>query len=334
MISFRERNPVRIGIVSLVGLVIALAITFSLNKIPFIAGSYQLNARFADAAGLNAEDEVRIAGIKVGKVTGISLHDDSVVVSMAISRKVLIPQSANAQITLNTILGTKFVAIDARGGGSAFQPGSTISLDRTKIPFEIYQVTDQAVALLGNVDAELLNRSFRALAEIANDPDRDLARLAEAGSKAAGAIATRSESLDELIRKGDTLLTTLDESSSDIRSLIESSNEVLSVLAKRRATVRELLRNTDLLAGSLGGLLAQNRAQIDSVLRDLHAALVIVDSNLRQVEEALRLLGPSTESFARTFWDGRWANICVYAIDPLGAGDPPNGPKGCDPLAP
>jgi len=90
---------------------------------------------------------------------------------------------------------------------------------------------------------------------------------------------------------------------------------VLEVLAKRRATVQALLRNTDRLATQLADLLHDNRPELDTILNDLHATLEIVDDSLGQLENAIKLLGPSSEAFARIAYGGRWASICTMALE-------------------
>lgn len=324
-LSITERNPVTIGIASLIGLGIIAALAFSLNRIPFIARNYVLHAEFADAAGLAPENEVRVAGIKVGRVSDVALRKDRVIVTMEIDDGVEIPQNSTAAIGLKTILGTKYVAINARAEGKPLPEGATIPLLRTSIPFEIYQSTNAAVELLEGIDAEALNEGFRALEELTLDPDRDLARTLKGTGDVAKAIASEDEALRALVKRGDEVLGVLDESSPEIQALISNSNQLLEILARRRAVVQSLLRNTDLLASQLGGLLEDNQEEIKTILEELNTILKIVDSQLGQLEEAVRLLGPSSESLSRLVWTGRWANICIYAIE--GVAGTPNSPN-------
>lgn len=328
MISFRERDPLRVGIASLVALTAIFAFTFSWNRLPFIAKNFELVAEFADAAGLSPDNEIRIAGIKVGKVAEVSISKDRVLVTMRIDDETQIPRTAIAEINLNTILGTKFISIDATDPGPFLSDGDRIPMSQTKIPFEIYQASNATVDLLQDIDAKKLNEGFRALADIADDPQRNIARTLEAGGAATQAIASQSEALASMIVKGDQLVTTLDESSPDLQAVIGNSQRLFSVIAKRRATIKSLLINTETFTQSLGGLLKDRRTDIDRILRDLHLTLVIVDRNLAEIEEALRLLGPSSESFARITWTGPWANICVAALATSDAGGPGTGSSG------
>lgn len=331
MISFRERSPYKVGVASIAVLATVLLLSFNFDRLPFIDTGYTIKADFADASGLSPDNEVRIAGIKVGRVRRIDLAGTKVRVTMSIMKGTEIPQQSTAEIALSTILGTKFVAIDAAKPGPLLGAGSLIPLTRTAVPFEIFQASNKTVSLLTKIDAQKLNEGFRALANVADDPDRNIAKTLGGVADVTGAIASQSDSLSSILSRGEQLVSTLDGSSPDIQAAISNTDQLLSILAKRRQTVQSLLRNTALLTGSLGGLLHDSHPQIDRVLKDLHTTLTIVDANIGQLEEALRVVGPSSESLGRILWNGRWGNICVAALNQIGTGTTANGPAGCDP---
>jgi phospholipid/cholesterol/gamma-HCH transport system substrate-binding protein len=339
--SFRDRNPVRLGIVSILVMGFLMVASFSFKKLPFIANTYTLTAEFADAAGLIRDNEVRVAGIKVGRVTNVELARDRVIVTLAITKGTEIPKEATAEISLKTILGTKFVVIDATKPGALLKDGDKIPLAQTSIPFEIYQVANSAVDLLTDVDGKQLNEAFQALADVTADPNRNLARTLDGAAKVLGTLGGKRDAVDTLIKQGEQVLAALDESTPDIVKIIEHSNVVMEVLARRRSTVQGLLRNTDRLAQQLGTLLRDKRPELDTILEDLHATLKIVDASLGELQKALAIVGPSSEAFARIAWKGRWADICTMAIEAnvpplppivIGTGAPgsPTGPQDCD----
>ena len=72
-IPFRERNPVVVGAVSLAVVLGLLLLAFNAEKLPIIGGGDTYYADFKEAGGLKADDEVRIAGVRVGKVDSVSL---------------------------------------------------------------------------------------------------------------------------------------------------------------------------------------------------------------------------------------------------------------------
>ena len=340
MKSFRERNQVLVGIASIAILALIFLLAFDFKKLPFIAHNYTVTAEFADAAGLAPGSDVRIAGLKVGTVSKVKLDGDRVLVTLSIAGDTTIPRDATAAISLKTILGTKSVSIAAQGPGPYMKNGDRIPIDRTEIPFEIYQTANATVDLLTNVNGKELNDALKALAGITADPNRNVAGTLKGAANVLGTLGAHSQSLDTILSKGNEILTSLDASAPNIQTIVSHLNTAMGVLAQRRTVVQSLLRNTDELASQLGGILRNKRPDLDTVLNDLHSTLALVDANLGQVEEALKLIGPSSEAFARIVYRGRWAGICIMAIEAeaipplptinIGTGGAAGAPQDCD----
>ena len=81
-IPFRERNPVIIGAISLAVIALLILAAFKADDLPLIGGGDTYYAAFTEAGGLKANDEVRIAGVRVGKVEAVELDGDHVKVDL------------------------------------------------------------------------------------------------------------------------------------------------------------------------------------------------------------------------------------------------------------
>ena len=119
---FRERNPVTIGITGIVVILVLLFGAFNADKLPIIGGGSAYSAAFTDLSGLKKGDDVRVAGVKVGKVTGISLTHGYVKVSFKI-KGVHLGDQTTASIRVKTLLGTKYLSLDPQGTGKLSSNG-------------------------------------------------------------------------------------------------------------------------------------------------------------------------------------------------------------------
>ena len=127
----RERNPVAVGLVGLAILAIITAATYFSGNLPFIGGGTGYTAYFAEAAGLQPGNEGRVAGVTVGKVTGVSLAGDQVKVTFTVKNTWVGDQSTVA-IDIKTILGSKYLALDPLGPASQ-DPSAAIPVSRTPV---------------------------------------------------------------------------------------------------------------------------------------------------------------------------------------------------------
>ncbi|GAA3433416.1 hypothetical protein GCM10018954_030190 [Kutzneria kofuensis] len=75
---FRERNPIAIGAIGLTVIALLMLAAFFADDLPIIGGGTTYSADFSEAAGLVPGNEVRIAGVKVGKVRSVGLDGDHV----------------------------------------------------------------------------------------------------------------------------------------------------------------------------------------------------------------------------------------------------------------
>lgn len=312
--NFRERSPVLIGIVSIVAISIALTFAFKINDIPAFKKAYEVKAEFADAAGLTPENQVRVAGIKVGTVSSVELDRDRVVVTMEIENATEIPREAGAEIKLMTLLGTKFVEIDASGAGPFLADGDVIPLERTAVPYEIYQAANQGTAVLEDLDGPALNKMLEQLAKLTEVAERDVGDALAGLNELASGLNERRDDIKGLLTGARELTGTLAGEGPNIIRLIDASNEVLGSLAGQREEIQTLLEATKQVAGELGDLLHDHRGEIDSILERLHKALVVVDRNLEHVDAAFQYAGPSARYFARVEQQGRWVDIFTCAL--------------------
>lgn len=115
-----------VGIFTLLGIAAMGFLSVRLGRIEiFPAPGYTLFANFDNIAGLKTGNEVEIAGVKVGKVTGIALKDNRARVTMRINQGVEIDDEAIASVLTSGLIGDKYVSV-ALGAGDDLKDGGTI----------------------------------------------------------------------------------------------------------------------------------------------------------------------------------------------------------------
>src|SRR4051794_17437197 len=117
MIPFRERNPVIVGAVSLAAVGLLMLAAFRAQDLPVIGGGDTYYAAFAESGGLKADDEVRIAGVRVGKVDAVELDGDHVKVAFRINDDTGFGKKTSAAIKVKTLLGAMYLSLDPAGSG-------------------------------------------------------------------------------------------------------------------------------------------------------------------------------------------------------------------------
>jgi len=322
MMAFRERNPYVIGITSVLVLAALTGLAFSVGILHLLEKTYPVKAEFTDAAGIRSGATVRVAGVKAGRITGIKAdrNHGKVVISMVVNKGVHLGPDTHAEVALETLLGTRFVRLS----GPVVKPyledepesARTIPNDRTKTPFDIFDLTKIGTKSIEATDTAKLNQFIKDLANITEGKHDQLAQLLDGVNKVSTAVNDREGQLRQLLDRFDQLSGLLAEKDQTLVSLIDQSQGILNLVEQRRNDIASGLNTTDQLTASLSGLLSANKGLLNSILATLHPTLDVITKNQQHVDAALSWLGPGSLGLAKATTHGPWADIYVRAVGP------------------
>ena len=158
-----ERNPIAVAIVGLLLLAVIAFGVFDSANLPIIGGGTGYTAYFAEDAGLQAGNEVRVAGVIVGRVTGISLAGNKVAVGFKV-KGAWVGDDTKAAIKIKTLLGDKYLALDPLGTQPQ-NPATPIPLARTTSPYDVTQAFNGLGQEVSKIDTVQLGQSLQTLSE-------------------------------------------------------------------------------------------------------------------------------------------------------------------------
>lgn len=124
-----KRNLI-VGIFVLLGLICTGYLTIKMGKLEIFEGSgYTVSARFSTVNGLRVGANVEIGGVKIGRVTDISLDTRTYlpVVKMRIQQSVELSDDVMAGIKTSGLIGDKYVDITPGGSSTMLGEGSVIT---------------------------------------------------------------------------------------------------------------------------------------------------------------------------------------------------------------
>ena len=327
MTPFREMNKTVIGAVGL-GLILLLLVgAFKTDSLPIIGGGKVYYADFSEAAGLQQMDEVRIAGVKVGKVVGIDLASDHVVVKMRIKNADLGPLT-KAAIKIKTVLGRKYVALEPDGDGE-LNPSTHIPVTRTSAPFDISPAFQQLADTVGGIDSVQLAKSFTTLADTFRNTPGDVKASLNGLSRLSSTIASRDEKLRTLLDRAQGVTSVLAARDQDLVGFLEDSNLILQEVSARREAIHRLLTTTTELATQLTSLVRENRATLQPALASLRNVSAVLRKNQANLDRSLNELGPFVRVFANNLGNGRWFDTYVNNLTNPSGFTPCTKPNGC-----
>lgn len=314
MKPIRERNPVSIGVAGLLVLVLTLAAAYFSNDLPFMGGGTTYTAKFTEVAGLRADNEVRVSGVRVGKVTGIELDGDEVAVEFTVD-DVFVGDTSAASIEIKTLLGQKYLALVPHGD-KPLDPQTPIPADRTRTPFEITGVLEQLGQTADEIDTDQLAGSFDAIAETFADTSPHVRGTLNGLSKLSKTIAGRDRELGELLGNTKVVTGTLATRDKQLRTLIGDGNLLLGELQARKTAIDRLLTGVRNLSTQLAAVISDNQSKLRPALSKLDRIATVLERNQANLGRGLKNLAPFYRVFANTFSNGRWLDAYVCGMLP------------------
>jgi phospholipid/cholesterol/gamma-HCH transport system substrate-binding protein len=323
---FRERNPVPIGAISIVTLIALLALAFNVNNLPLVGGGDTYHAAFAESGGLKPGDEVRIAGVRVGKVDAVELKGDHVEATF----KVKTPDSSFgtetvAAIKVKTLLGAMFISLEPAGPGQ-LKEDSTIPVSRTRSPYNVVQAFSGLADRAEKINVEQLGKSINTLAALTKDTPAAFQSTLRGLSRVSATVASRNQQINDLLKNLDTVSGVLADRDEDIITLMNKSDILMRALVARREAVHTLLVSTSRFSQEITLLVKQSRADLKPALKNLEGVVNLLVKNQANLDESLRLMAPFYRVFANTLGDGPWFDTWIANLPPtfaLPTGDLP-----------
>lgn len=324
MISFRKRDPVRIGVAGLLVLVLGFLLALNFDSLPLVGGtSYQAN--FTEAAGLQSGNEVRVAGVKVGQVSDVSLEGDHVAVSFRV-HDAWLGDNSTAAIKIKTLLGQKYLSLDPRGEHE-MSSSDPIPVQRTMAPYDVIQAFSGLSNTAGQIDSKQLADSFHVLSDTFANTPGEVHGAVNGLSALSKTISSRDQQLQQLLNNTSGVSKTVADRNDQFQKLLKDGNLLLQELRARREAIHQLLVGTQSLSTQLTGMIDENRAQLGPTLAQLDQVTKLLQQNQGNLDHSIRSFAPFTRVFANVLGNGRWFDTYICGLLPPAIG--PINQEGC-----
>jgi phospholipid/cholesterol/gamma-HCH transport system substrate-binding protein len=327
----RERNQAAIGAVTLVLIVLVTLVSYFSDQLPLLGTGTTYQAYFAESAGLMPDNDVQVAGVKVGQVTSVALAGKKVLVKFKV-KDTKVGSATTAAIEIKTLLGEKYLALQPKGS-AAQNPDDPIPVERTTIPFELQDAFQQLSTTVGDINTQQLAQSFDAVSAALKDTPQPLKDTLNGLSDLSRTVSSRDQELANLLNNTSQVSKTLSDRNAQLQQVISDGNLLLTELQQRRDAISALLKGTRDLAAQLTGLVADNRAQLRPTLEKLGDVTDILQRNQDNLGRSLALLAPFSRLGANATGNGRWFDGYICGLFPpvVQAGGVSVNPQGCTP---
>jgi phospholipid/cholesterol/gamma-HCH transport system substrate-binding protein len=308
-------------------------------------------AQFTDVAGLVEGDEVRIAGVRVGQVTGIGLtpqKDRPVAeVSLEVEADVPLPATVQATIRYRNLVGQRYIALTEGQGaaGRTLQEGGTIPVAQTHPALDLTTLFGGFQPLFRALSPTDVNRLSFEIIKVFQGEGGTVQSLLSHVASLSSSLADKDAVIGSVIDNLTTVLGSVAARDQQLNDLIISLQQFVTGLAQDKDAIFDSLQTIDTLADTTAGLLEQARPPLAADIQSLGDLSSNVAANGDQLEQFLQLAPTKIDLITRTAINGSWFNFFVcgasgYVVLPgtgvnpsdgitVPAGGLSNGEAGC-----
>ncbi|HEX7827606.1 MAG TPA: MCE family protein, partial [Mycobacterium sp.] len=218
-------------------------------------------AVFADASSLRAGNSVRVAGIRVGTVTGLELGDDrKVTVTFNADNSIPVTAGTRAEVRYLNLVGDRYLdLVDAPGPTQALPAGSTIPLERTAPALDLDLLLGGLKPVVQGLNPQDVNALTSSLLQVFQGQSDGINSLMSHTSSFSGSLADNNEVIKQLIDNLKLLIGTMARDGDKFSTSVDRLERLVSGLSADRDPIGAAIDSLDKGTASISDLLSQTR---------------------------------------------------------------------------
>jgi phospholipid/cholesterol/gamma-HCH transport system substrate-binding protein len=279
-------------------------------------------AEFDDASGLHSGDNVRIAGVRVGRVDSVKLAGAIAQVSFSVQRDQPVLRNTNVAIRYQNLIGQRYLAlVPGRGSAGLLEPGARIPRASTESALDLTVVLSGFQPLFDVISPDDVNRLSASVVAVLQGEGDSILRLLKTTAELAGRLADRDAVIGRVITNLGTVLTEVANRDGDVDALIGELRRLVAATAADREKIGGSIQALGSLTDATAALLRDVRPQLKKDLVRLEKVAGIYAREKTAFADTVKGLPVALRAFARTMQYGSWINlyICnVYYLDGAG----------------
>ena len=344
----RRRDYARRGLVALMAGALVLALVWLRTSGTF-GGPEHVAAQLADAGGsLGDGADVKVRGVIVGKVDGISRGPEGGVrvrIAVEDDRLDQVPANVVARILPATVFGTSFVDLVTHGAPSpdSLRSGAVIPADSTQGTLELQQALDDIDALVKAVGPADLASAIGSVAQALDGRGTQLGTSIDLASDYLGRLNPKMPQAREDLRKLAENLALVAEVAPVLLAATDDALVTARTIVGEKASIATLISGGTALTTQANAFLRANQADLIRFIDNSATLLDVVYANrFAGVTEAIRINSRVAAKVATVVEHGYIDSVTTFLLDVppyytsadcprVGAarGDNCSGPDGC-----
>ncbi|MFB8279420.1 MlaD family protein [Nocardia colli] len=265
----KNRRELRLGVLGAGFVAVLLLITAAIYIVPIGKSAY--TAELAEAQSVKVGDQVRVAGITVGAVTGLELKPDRVRMSFTVKRGVFVGDATSLELRMLTAVGGHYVALFPAGAKPLGD--KPIPIDRARLPYSLIRTLQDAAQPTREVDGATLRKNLAALQDSLDQSPDALRQMGTAVQSFVDILNRQNTEVSRALTVMTEFLGTIDQNKSLVGEFVRQIGMLMVTGLDKRAEIEVALRITAQLLSRLAALEPSSREVLEPLAGKLRETL-------------------------------------------------------------
>ena len=271
-------------------------------------------ADFTDVTGLLQGDDVRIAGVTVGRVKKTAVVDGHARVTMEIDDPVVLTESTRAKVRYRNLLGQRYISLtEGTGGGERLRRNALIPIGQTEPALDLTVLFNGFRPILETVQPETVNQLASEIVRTLQGEGGTVDSLLAHTASLTTTLAARDATIGRVIDNLNAIVGTVADREGNVGLLISELQRFVTGLAGDRDAIGSALASLDRLTGTTANLVHDARPPLDASIKHLNDLLAVAAAKTPQLDAIAKQLPTAMAALTRGLSYGSWLNL--YVID-------------------
>lgn len=269
-------------------------------------------AEFSNGSGLQAGDTVRVAGVEVGKVNGVSLVDNHAQVSFSVDNSQHLTTATTAAVHFANLLGQRFLALLPGAPSDPAPPlaaGGTIPLSRTTPAIDLTAVFDGFQPLFAALAPSQVNELANSIIQVFQGEGGTVANLVAQTAVITNNLADRQQVIDALLSSLASLLNAVGVHDTQVGQLITNFDTLVRSVAGARSSLGTAITSLGTLASTTSGLLNESEPTLNQDIATLETDVQNLNANQNGLDGVLSGIPGFVNTLTKIQSSGNWINV-------------------------
>ncbi len=281
-----------------------------------LGSSTTYHAAFSDVTGLLPGNEVRISGVKVGKVGAITLKGKLADVVLTLDGDRKIADSSILRLRYRNLVGERYIAISEGPGSTTSRiAGSTVPLDHTRNALDLTVLFNGFKPLFQALDPKSVNDVAFEVVQTLQGEGGTIDDLLKRTASLTTTLANKDAVIGRVIDNLTTVLTTVDDRDVQLNDLITQLQRLAKGFAQDRQSIGQSIQGISSLTDATAGLITDVRPGVRNDVVDLGRLAKNLDDNKAVVDGVLQRLPDKLNRIVSTATYSSWFNFYLCGIE-------------------